>query len=357
MNTNMAELRQNMVTKEWVIIAPERAMRPDQFRIPAKVLTHQLPVFINDCPFCPGNEAETPPDLIRCPEQGPWKSRLFPNKFPALSRDGERLYSHDGAARKLSGVGFHEVLIETPRHNSTPGLQSPQTILRTLKIFIQRGMQIADDPRIEQVFYFKNHGLAAGTSIIHPHGQLLALPMVPFNARMRIDEQRRTYDEMGVCPVCAMLDSELNAGRRIVCANESFVAVVPYAALSPFHMWIVPRRHGPSFLDIQQHELELLAAIMREVFGRLYHGLSDPDYNYIVRNAPQRDSSSAYLHWYVSIVPRVTRTAGFELGSGMSINPTLPEDNAEFLRSQDPGQTMDDDFEGARCAAIAGDGV
>ncbi|MCE5230032.1 galactose-1-phosphate uridylyltransferase [bacterium] len=352
----MAELRQNMVTKEWVIIAPDRALRPDQFRIPAKVLTHQLPVFIHDCPFCPGNESETPADLMRWPESGPWKSRLFPNKFPALSRDGERVYSHDGVTRSMTGVGYHEVLIETRRHNSTPGLQSPQTILRTLNIFIARGRQIAADPRIEQVYYFKNHGPGAGTSIIHPHCQLLALPMVPFSVRARIDEQRRTYDEEGVCPICATLDAEIEDGRRIVSANDKFVAFVPYAALSPFHMWIVPRRHGPSFLDLALPEVESLAALMREVFGRLYYGLNDPDYNYIIRSAPQRDSSSAYLHWYISIMPRVTRMAGFELGSGMSINPTLPVDNAEFLRGQDPGQAMDDDFEGARLAAVAGDG-
>ncbi len=352
----MGELRQNMVTKEWVIIAPERALRPDQFRIASKVLTHQLPLYVNDCPFCPGNESETPGDLLSVVEDGMWKSRIFPNKFPALSRDGERVYNREGVERKMTGVCLHEVVIESPREISTPALQSPQTITRTLKLFLARGRVIADDPRIEHIFYFKNHGPGAGTSIIHPHCQLLALPMVPFNVRIRVDEQRRTYDEIGVCPICAMLEAELAGGSRIVQANESFVALVPYAALSPFHMWIVPRHHSPSFLDILAYETDHLAQIMREVFGRLYHGLNDPDYNYIVRSSPQK-VSAPYLHWYISIVPRVTRVAGFELGSGMSINPTLPEDNAEFLRNQDPGQTMDDDFEGARPEAEAANGV
>lgn len=334
----MPELRQNLATKQWVIIATERAKRPHDFVGQARKLTHEEPEHLDNCPFCPGNEHETPEDLIRWPHEGDWQLRLFPNRFPALRRDGARVQCVEGVQRKLSGVGYHEVLVESPLHNSSPAFQSPEEICLTFKAFQTRGRDLMIDKRVEQVVYFKNHGPSAGTSIAHTHAQLLALPMVPHNVRTRIEEVRHTIDDSGVCPYCQMLDLELEQGERVVAANEAFVAFVPYAAPSPFHMWVVPRRHGPTFLDQTTGELMALSRLMRELLGKLYHGLHDPDYNYIIRSAPNRDSSSAYLHWYVSIVPRVTRTAGFELGSGMYINPSLPEESARFLRDQEPGQ-------------------
>lgn len=330
----MPELRQNLATKEWVIIATERAKRPRDFISEVHDITHMRPDYVADCPFCPGNEDQTPENLLQWPARGPWLVRAFPNSYPALTRYGDREPLLDGVHRKLNGIGYHEVIVESPYHNATPALQRPEEVTLTLKAFQTRGREIMEDPRIEQIFFFKNHGVSAGSSIEHPHSQLLALPMVPYDMRRRIEELRRTVDEDGVCPYCQMLDMELMEKERIICQNEHFVAFIPYAAFSPFHTWIVPRRHGPTFLDLDPEELKSLASIMREVFGKIYFGLYDPDYNYIIRSAPNRDSSSAYLHWYVSVVPRVTRTAGFELGSGMYINPSLPEESARFLREQ-----------------------
>ena len=347
----MPELRQNLVTKQWVIIAPERSGRPREFRERTRPLTHELPSRKQDCCFCPGNEEQTMEELLRWPDAraGEWRARLFSNKYPALDRDGDRLYSFDGLTRRVSGVGYHEVLVESPRHNSTTGLQSPETICGALRLIQERGRQISADPRVEQVFYFKNHGPAAGTSIEHPHCQILALPMVPFRNRMRTEELRRTYDDLGRCPLCMMMEQELFEDVRLVSANDHFVAFVVYAAMSPFHTWIVPRRHGPTFLDQQMAELIALSEIMRDLFGRLYWALGDPDFNWVIRTAPQRDSSSAYLHWYVSVVPRITRAAGFELGSGMAVNHSLPEDDALRLRDQDPGTPLGDpEVEAAR---------
>ena len=337
----MPELRQNLATKQWVLIATERAKRPHEFKPDGRPMTEERPAFVADCPFCPGNESQTPEDLVRLPEDdGSWQVRVFSNKFPALNKTGVRLQCIDGVERSLSGVGYHEVLIETPLHNRTPALQTPDEVGMTLRAFQIRGRAIMEDSRIQQIIYFKNHGAAAGTSIEHPHCQLLALPMVPYNMRIRIEEVRRTFDDTGVCPYCQMLEDELARGDRVICQNEAFVAFVPYAAPSPFHTWIVPRRHGPTFLDQTPHELLGLARIMQDVLSRLYRGLHDPDYNYIIRSAPNRDSSSNYLHWYVTIVPRVTKSAGFELGTGMYINPSLPEESACFLRelaSRRPG--------------------
>lgn len=330
----MPELRQNMATKEWVIIASERAKRPQEFTHEKCVMTHERPSFMESCPFCPGHEDQTPPDLLRWPEDGPWQGRLFPNRYAALQREGERSYLLEGVHRKVSGVGFHEVLIESALHNVTPALQTSEEIAGTLKAFQTRGRELMQDRRIEQIIYFKNHGASAGTSLEHPHCQLLALPMIPYDSRRRIEEFRRTFDDNGQCPICQMMKMEVTEGVRVIAANGFFVAWILYAAFSPFHIWIVPRRHGPTFLDQNPAEILGLASIMREVLARLYNGLRDPDYNYIIRSAPNRDSSSAYLHWYVSVIPRVTKAAGFELGTGMSINPSLPEESARFLRDQ-----------------------
>ena len=333
----MPELRQNLATKEWVIIATERALRPEAFvnGSSTRALTHLRPAFDPRCPFCPGNENETPEDVLTWPAKGPWQVRIFPNSYPALSRYGEKEQILEGIHRKLNGVGYHEVIVESPLHNMTPALQKEEEVMLALKAYQTRGREIMDDPRVEQIFYFKNHGASAGGTIEHTHGQILALPMVPTEMRRRIEELRRTIDDDGgVCPYCNILKMEEAEGTRMVAANEHFAAFVPYAAFSPFHIWVLPRRHGPTFLDQSIPELRSLAAIMRSVFAKIYNGLRDPDYNYIIRSAPNRDSTSAYLHWYVSIVPRVTKAAGFELGSGMYINPALPEESARFLREQ-----------------------
>ncbi|HOE97072.1 MAG TPA: galactose-1-phosphate uridylyltransferase [Candidatus Sumerlaeota bacterium] len=339
----MSELRQNLATREWVIIATERARRPHEFTDPARQLTHERPAHLAACPFCPGQEYETPAPVLRWPAEGPWRLRVFPNKYAALSVNGEKSYALEGVRRKLTGVGYHEVLVESPLHNMSPACQSPRALTQTLRAFQTRGRVLSEDPRIEQIFYFKNHGPGAGTSLEHPHCQLLALPMVPHHVRMRIESQRAYVDDNAVCPYCVMMQRELIDGERIVGRNRYFVALVPFAATSPFEIWIIPRRHGPTFLDLSLNELEHLAELMRLLFGKLYHGLGDPDYNYIIHSAPLRDSASRYLHWYMSIVPRVTKAAGFELGSGMYINPALPEESAEFLRNQDPGQPLEDE--------------
>lgn len=328
----MTEIRQNMASKEWVIIAKTRAQRPHDFTKADREKTEERPERVESCPFCPGNEEKTTAELFRLPAEGPWQVRVFPNMFPAVDREGGRVHSREGGQRRVSGVGYHEVLVESPLHNTTPALQDPEAIALALRAFQARGRQIAGDSRIEHITYFKNHGAAAGTSLEHPHCQILALPMVPNDLRRRIQELRRSIDDDGFCPYCRMIELELEEDVRLLAQNQFFVAFHPYASVSPFHTWIVPRRHGPTFLDQSPGELAALARILREVLARLYHGLGDPDYNYNIRSAPLRDSSSAYLHWYVSVVPRVTKMAGFELGSGMLINPAVPEESAGFLR-------------------------
>ena len=237
-----------------------------------------------------------------------------------------------GFFRSMDGIGHHEVLIEHPQHNLTIALYEPQHVARILHMYQKRMAHLLSFPYIESVILFRNHGSRAGASLVHPHSQIIALPVIPRDVMARMNESIRYHEEHRHCIFCKMLEEELSDGRRIVFESEYFVAFVPYAAFSPFAVWIFPRKHKSSFLYASEEEIDDLAITLRTVLQKLYYGLNDPDYNYIIRSAPQGYSHTAFFHWYITIVPRLTRSAGFELGSGMFINPSIPEENAAFLR-------------------------
>ncbi|OIN98067.1 galactose-1-phosphate uridylyltransferase [Candidatus Desantisbacteria bacterium CG1_02_38_46] len=326
----MSELRQNLATKEWVIIATERAKRPEEFK--SRKEKKELPAFNPACPFCPGNESNTPGETLRISDDGGWKVRSFPNKFAALSKEGERRRKIEGIERWLNGVGIHEVIAETPLHNLTTALLPVENIELILGAYRARYLDILNDPRIELIIIFKNHGEAAGTSLEHPHSQLIATPVVPTQVRNRLEDAMRYFDDTGECVYCKMMAEEIKAKERILIETEHFISFVLYAALSPFHTWILPKRHTSSFGDITDEEIKDMAGILKNVLARFYYGLDDPNFNYVIRSAPTGGGVKEYFHWYLSIVPRLTKTAGFELGSGMFINISMPEDNAKFLR-------------------------
>ncbi len=267
------------------------------------------------------------------PDDGAWRVRVVRNKYPALQQNGEVVRTFDGIHRSISAVGYHEILVESPLHNTCHALESKESVSMLMHAFRQRGRTISYDERMRHITYFKNHGERAGTSLVHPHAQLIALPMVPHSIRERAESARHHYDDTGRCVFCQMQADEIADGRRVILETKHFLAIIPYAAYSPFHTWIIPRRHESSFLRTTDDELADLGNILHQMLRKLYVGLRDPDFNYVIRSAPLQDDGRNYLHWYVTIVPRVTRSAGFELGSGMFINTTLPEESAAFLRS------------------------
>lgn len=330
----MTELRQNAITREWVIIASERSRRPDDFH-QKQVRSAMLPPYRTDCPFCFGNEQMTGEEVFRLCEDGKWRVRVALNKYPALSPEGDRIRTSHNLFRSVSGVGFHEVIIEHPRHDLTTALMPFADVANILRVYRQRYIMLRSDPRVAAIIIFKNHGAGAGTSLEHTHSQLAATPVVPYEVRFRNQEAIRYFDDTGECIFCHTLADELEAGERIIVASEHFVSFVPYAALSPFHTWIFPRRHSSSFDDITDEEILDLAIVLKTSLAKLYHGLGDPDYNYVIRSSPIGEGRTDYFHWYLAIVPRLSLTAGFELGSGMYINTALPEESAEFLRSID----------------------
>ncbi|MFB3915407.1 MAG: galactose-1-phosphate uridylyltransferase [Terriglobales bacterium] len=334
----MPELRQNRFTKEWVIIATERAKRPEE--LVSKHEPKLVPSYVSTCPFCPGNEKLTPPEVLRVPAGAPdgqWSVRLVPNKFAALDRTLQPQRTVERSRRKIDGFGVHDVIVESPDHSTSTALLPEAHVAEILRCYRLRYQQLSRDERIAHITIFKNHGVDAGTSLEHPHSQLIAAPVISTQVRGRMLEAVRHYDDFGECMFCTALAEELHEGTRIVTANGNFVALEPFAAPSPFLTHIYPRRHMASFGNISDEEIADLAAVLRELLAKLYIGLKNPDFNYTIRTAPDELMGVKYYHWYMSVIPRLTRIAGFELGSGTFINTVLPEDAAEFLRNVKAG--------------------
>lgn len=328
----MPEIRSNPITGDWVIIATERARRPEEFT--QKTVKPELPARAPECPFCPGNESQTPEERFRIPApDGGWLVRAVPNMFAALTPEGTAERHVNGFGTCLDGIGLHEVIVETPAHNATMARLPLPQLERVLHAYRHRLRAFYKDRRIEHVILFKNHGEAAGTSLIHPHSQIVGMPVLPSQLRARLEEAMRHWSNVGECLYCRTLREEVRDGARMITENASFAAFVPYAALSPFHVWIFPKHHSAYFGDVTDAHLADLAVVLREVLLRLLVGLKDPDYNFVIRSLSPQEGALKYFHWYISLVPRVTKAAGFELGTGMFINTALPERSAEFLRS------------------------
>ncbi len=328
----MSELRQNIVYKEWVIIAKERAKRPHDFIDNSPKLESDK-TYDENCPFCPGNEEKFPHiEVDRIEKNSKWILKSVFNKYPALSKDTSFEWFEKDIFRVITGYGIHEVIIESPIHNTTIALMSPKEISSVLLFYKKREREISKNKNIEYVIIFRNHGYKAGASLVHPHSQILALPIIPRDVKQRVEEAFKYYSDHGRCVFCKLIEEEIKNQERIILETDHFVSMVLYAASSPFHSWILPKKHLSRFVDIKDEEIEDLSKHLKNVLLKLYKGLNNPDYNYILRSSPISYGNNKYFHWYITIVPRLTRSAGFELGSGMFINPSIPEEDAKFLR-------------------------
>ncbi len=333
----MSEMRQDMISKEWVIVAPERARRPNHNHQALEVRP-PLPAHRADCPFCTGNEGQTTDDLLRFPADGPWRVRVVPNKFAALNHDEECCHVWSGKFLRVGGYGSAEVVIESPRHDLSPALMHPRDLAPVLEAWRSRYQTLMDDERNHLITIFRNHGPKAGTSLEHPHSQIIATPVVPPNVRNEIDQAVRSFDTYGTCLFCTMLQEERDARARILLETEHFTAFCPYASRSPFEVRVFPKRHACFFGAIADNEIVDLAAVLRTLLGKIHRQLENPDYNLIVRSHPLESRANRHYHWYLAIIPKLATQAGFEIGTGIHINPVKPEDAAALLRAAEPAE-------------------
>jgi len=327
----MPEFRQNQATKEWVIVAAERGKRPSDFAKEKPKGPPSSP-HRDDCPFCPGNEHMTPEPVLRYPDSGDWQVRAVPNKFAALQPDLATTRTWIGSFLAAKGFGIAEVIIESPRHDLTLATMKLTEVAEVLTAYRQRQIEISKNENINLVTIFRNHGSQAGTSLEHPHSQIIATPIVPPHVRYPIEQAVLHYDKYGTCVYCDIVAEELRQKERILIDSDNFVAFCPFAARTPFEIRIYPKRHAASYMMIDDEEIQELAWVLRDVLLRLYKCLNNPDYNYVLRSCPIGDESTRHLHWYMIIIPKITTPAGFEIGSGIYINTVPPESSARYLR-------------------------
>jgi UDPglucose--hexose-1-phosphate uridylyltransferase len=333
----MPELRQDPATKQWVIMATERAKRPHDFKKSGP--PEPLPAYKADCPFCPGNEKMTPPEILAYRQGGPpnspgWWVRVVTNKFSALVPDGSLTRrEEEGLFRKMDGVGQHEVIIETPQHNQCIALMENKQVEEILLAYRERYLTLREDSRFKLIIIFKNHGLAAGTSLDHPHSQLVATPIVPLNIRHRFEKAASHLDDDGTCVYCDIIREGLRVRTRLIMETNRFVTFHPFASRAPFETWILPKDHQASFGSISMNDAKEFAKVLKTTLFQLYLGLNNPAFNYIIHTAPIKDEHEDYFHWHLQILPRLLTPAGFELGTGIFINTALPEETAAFIRN------------------------
>lgn len=328
----MPELRKDPVTGRWVIIATERARRPMDFhREPVKIQGARL------CPFCPGHELKTPPELLSFRDTGGanapgWRVRVVPNKFPALRVEGQLDREGEGLYDKMNGIGAHEVIVESPVHESTLAELQEKNVEEVFWAFRERILDLRKDRRLRYILIFKNHGELAGASLEHTHSQLIALPVVPKRVQEELDGAKRHFDYRERCVFCDIVKHEARDMRRVVLETEHFLAITPYASRFAFETWIVPRRHESHFENAESSVMRNLAWVVRAAVRKMDRVLEWPAYNMVMHSSPVQEGPLEHYHWHIELIPKISKVAGFEWGTGFYINPTPPEEAADFLR-------------------------
>jgi UDPglucose--hexose-1-phosphate uridylyltransferase len=328
----MPELRKDPITGRWVIIATDRAKRPSDFtrqRVEIKG--------VRFCPFCPGNELRTPPEILAYRTRGAanepgWSLRVISNKFPVLRVEGTMTRKAEGLYDKMDGVGAHEVIIESPDHFQTLADMPEKRVEDLFWAYRDRVLDLRRDVRLRFLLLCKNHGEAAGAVLEHTHSQLIALPIVPKRVQEELEGARKYFDYKERCVYCDIVAQESDSVARLILESDHFLVIAPWASRSPFETWIIPKAHNSHAENMSHAEIHDLAPVLRGLLRRMNSTLENPPYNMILHSAPIQDQPMPHFHWHLEIIPRMTNAAGFEWGTGLHINPTPPEEAAKFLR-------------------------
>lgn len=329
----MPELRKDPISDRWVIISNDRTPRPGDF------VRESVPTTRSDryCPFCSGQEEKTPPELLAhrngsAANSPGWSLRVIPSNSPVLHVEGELEREGEGLFDRMEGIGAHEIVVESPEHILSMADLPESSVEQVLWAFRDRVRDLRNDPRLRYVMIFRNHGEAAGAHLEHAHSQLIALPVVPKRVQEELEGASRYYRVKERCIFCDLIRQEMKAGIRVVTETDHFLVVEPYAARFPFETWILPKKHQSHFIDAAAPQLNNLAWVLKTTLKKLERALERPPYNLLVHTSPLQETSNPHYHWHIEIIPKLTRVAGFEWGTGFYINPTPPEESAKFLR-------------------------
>ena len=337
----MSELRRDPIIGQWVIVHKEDSLGPESYE-----KQDQTPRHAATCQFCPGREHQTPPEVDAIRDKGSaantpnWQVRVVPNKFPALKIEGTLDERTDGLFDMSNGIGAHEVLIETPEHEKNIAEYTQKEVSNVIKQYQSRIIDLTGDKRFKYILVFKNYGESAGTSVEHAHSQIIALPMIPKYVAEKIEGAGVYYDKHQRCVFCDMIKQEYEDQKRILTENDDFIAFCPFVPRYAFEFWIMPKRHDSRFTTIDGNVRESLAMILKETLMRLKICLSDPSYNFYLHNAPVNADDEQAFHWHIEVVPKLTRTTGFEWGTGFYVVRTSPEAAAGYLRDAEYPATV-----------------
>jgi UDPglucose--hexose-1-phosphate uridylyltransferase len=324
-----SELRMDLVSNDWVIIATGRARRPETF---ARRKKHKKVASSKDCPFCQESINEKA-IAGREKSDGSWFVISIPNDFPAFSKGYDLHERKEGPNRIMDGLGYHEVII-TADHQRSLAQFSKKEVKMVVDVYQERYLELMDKKFIKYISIFHNHGREAGASVAHPHSQLIAIPVIDPDLRGSLDGAESFYRSQGKCVYCTMINWDIKDGRRIIYQNEKFVVLCPFAPQISFEVWVYPKEHRPYFEKMSEDEKEFFADALQKALHKIRSGLKDPAYNFYFHTAPCSGGSYDHYHWHLNILPRMNIWAGFELAAGIEISTIEPEKAAAFLRKQ-----------------------
>ncbi len=332
----MSIFRKNMITNDWVIFEPKREKKPVEFKsdeVDNIQVFKDRPSYKESCPFCQGNEKADDKEIFRLMRNEKWQVRVIENKFASLNRDElPTLEDINSLHQQMPGFGIHDVIIDNPKHNLTIAVMPVEEVEYLLQAFLKRYLEIKAHPQVKHVVLFKNQGAQAGGSLEHAHSQIYGLPIMPFETAVRLREVEKYYVRHESCLLCDMVIDEARSQERVIYENEHFISFIPYASISPYHIWIAPKRHSPSFGLIEPNELRPMAEALKHVLGKVFWGLKNPDFNFVIQSLTHYEDESPGFHWYLSIIPHVKKKGGLAYAGGIQLNPTMPETAAEELR-------------------------
>jgi len=328
----MNELRRDPITGRWIIVFLDKTIGVSGFVSEPHVKNKE------GCPFCWGHESLTPPEIIAHRKYGPenspnWSVRVVPNKFPALRIEGELDREGIGVFDMMNGIGAHEVIVDTPDHFRDMADLSLAETEEVIWAYVERSTDLRRDKRFKYILIFKNYGKSAGASLEHPHSQLIALPIVPKRVYEEIEGASKYYEYKERCVFCDIARGELTEKDRIIYNGDKFIAFCPYVSRFAYEVWILPKKHMSNFAGMERDSVPCFAKALRNSLAMIKGLLKDPSYNFIIHTSPINGHDREDYHWHVEIMPKLSKVAGFEWGSGFYINPVPPEIAAKNLLS------------------------
>lgn len=328
----VSELRQDIVSGDWVVIATGRAKRPDDFASFERIKDDKG---VENClfedPVASGQEKDV---LIYHKSDGDWTLRVFPNKYPAFSVSRKKLQSiADGPYFGIAGVGYHEVVV-TRDHYRQLALMDVMEVAEVFDAYQDRYLDLMNKKNVNYIAIFHNHGKEVGASIPHPHSQIMAIPVIAPYIQLELDGAHLYHKSNHQCVFCTVAEYESEQKKRVVFENDEFIAFCPYASRSAFEVHVMPKKHSPYFERINDQQKVKLAEVFSKALGSIYKALNDPPYNFYIHTAPCDGKDYPNFHWHIEILPHTATWAGFELDTGIEISTIQPEVAAEFLRKQ-----------------------